>query len=107
MGVSAELLRAWERRYRLLTPSRTAGGLRLYGERDERRVMRMREHLAAGVSAAEAARLTLSELRDDDPFPPTPSPSAEPPGDALARALDQLDEPGAHAALDRLLSGFT
>ena len=41
VGVSAELLRAWERRYDLLTPMRTSGGLRLYGEKDERLVARM------------------------------------------------------------------
>ena len=35
VGVSTELLRAWERRYGLLSPTRTAGGFRLYG--DERR----------------------------------------------------------------------
>ena len=30
-GVSRELLRAWERRYGLLRPTRTEGGFRLYG----------------------------------------------------------------------------
>ena len=30
LGVSPELLRAWERRYELLSPARTEGGLRLY-----------------------------------------------------------------------------
>ena len=29
-GVSPELLRAWERRYGLLRPTRSGGGLRLY-----------------------------------------------------------------------------
>ena len=56
-GVSADLLRAWERRYALLTPVRTAGGYRLYSADDEARVRSMRAHLAQGLSAAEAARL--------------------------------------------------
>lgn len=114
MGVSAELLRAWERRYELLAPSRTAGGLRLYSENDERSVRRMLEHLAAGVSAAEAARLTRRELRNDAPpaAGTAPSPGGETAapasiGEPLRRALDELDEPAAHAALDQLLSGFT
>jgi DNA-binding transcriptional MerR regulator len=104
VGVSSELLRAWERRYGLLSPSRTQGGLRLYSEDDERRVVRMLEHLGAGVSAAEAARLTRREL---EAGPPSPV-DREPPeaGKDLARALDQLDETAANAALDRLLSGF-
>jgi DNA-binding transcriptional MerR regulator len=110
VGVSAELLRAWERRYGLLSPSRTEGGLRLYGEEDERRVLRMLEHLAAGVSAAEAARLTRRELESGPP-PLVDLERSEvgtpvPTGEHLVRALDQLDETAANAALDRLLSGF-
>jgi DNA-binding transcriptional MerR regulator len=110
VGVSSELLRAWERRYSLLSPSRTQGGLRLYSEDDERRVVRMLEHLAAGVSAAEAARLTRGELEDRAlslvDMNPGQALAAATAGEHLARALDQLDETAANAALDRLLSGF-
>ena len=56
-GVSTDLLRAWERRYGLLDPTRTAGGYRLYSAADEARVRAMQGHLAQGLSAAEAARL--------------------------------------------------
>jgi MerR family transcriptional regulator, light-induced transcriptional regulator len=109
VGVSSELLRAWERRYGLLSPSRTQGGLRLYSDEDERRVVRMLEHLAAGVSAAEAARLTRRELESGlapsvDLESEVTTPVAT--GEHLVRALDQLDETAANAALDRLLSGF-
>jgi MerR family transcriptional regulator, light-induced transcriptional regulator len=38
VGVSPELLRAWERRYGLLHPARSAGGLRLYSPADVERV---------------------------------------------------------------------
>jgi len=117
MGVSAERLRAWERRYDLLSPTRTTGGLRLYAEDDERRVGRMLEHLAAGVSAAEAARTTRRELQEDaraaiDVGPPSEdrAPTAASVGDLggqLRQALDRLDETSANAALDRLLSGFS
>src|SRR6478609_4713826 len=47
-GVSPELLRAWERRYGLLRPTRTAGGLRLYSLDDLERVRLMQQHLAGG-----------------------------------------------------------
>src|SRR4029453_3461985 len=60
-GVSAELLRAWERRYGLLRPTRTEGGFRLYSPADERRGSLMRSHVQREMSAAEAARLTLAE----------------------------------------------
>ena len=62
-GVATDLLRAWERRYGLLAPTRTESGYRLYSTADVRRVGRMRELLATGVSAAEAAREALSEPR--------------------------------------------
>src|SRR5215208_6197721 len=62
-GVSPELLRAWEQRYGLLRPLRSEGGFRLYSPEDEQRVAVMRSHLDRGLSAAEAARLTLDEER--------------------------------------------
>ena len=42
-GVSPELLRAWERRYGLLRPERSDGGLRLYASADVERVKTMEE----------------------------------------------------------------
>src|SRR3954471_1432181 len=56
-GVSTHVLRAWERRYGLLRPTRSSGGLRLYSADDLERVRLMREHLGQGVAAAEAAAL--------------------------------------------------
>ena len=102
-GVSADLLRAWERRYALLEPSRTAGGYRLYSADDEARVRSMQAHLAQGLSAAEAARLA----RD--------APAAAPPQNggpadlagALWSALDGFDDAGAQAAFDRLVATFS
>ena len=54
-GVSPELLRAWERRYGLLDPTRSKGGLRLYSADDLERVQTMRRYLDGGMAAAEAA----------------------------------------------------
>jgi MerR family transcriptional regulator, light-induced transcriptional regulator len=104
-GVSPELLRAWEQRYGLLRPTRSDGGFRLYSPQDEHRVASMRSHLERGLSAAEAARITLDEES-------TPAPAAELPvlalgASALRAALDRLDESAAHAAIDGLLSSFS
>lgn len=111
VGVTPEVLRAWERRYGLLSPTRTAGGFRLYGEDDERRIRRMLEHLEQGVSAAEAARLAgavpparpdAAAGTDDGKGPPTAATLAE----QLRHALDGFDDVGAHAVLDRLLGAY-
>jgi MerR family transcriptional regulator, light-induced transcriptional regulator len=102
-GVSPELLRAWEQRYGLLRPTRSDGGFRLYTTADERRIAVMRSHLERGLSAAEAARLTLEEERGDGGR----APALERTAAELRGALDALDEGAAQAALDRLLSGFS
>jgi DNA-binding transcriptional MerR regulator len=106
-GVSPELLRAWEQRYGLLQPTRTAGGFRLYSTADEARVQRMQSLVSGGLAAAQAARLVL---RGGEPEPRTDSGSAAPLEEAagdLTAALDGLDEQAANTALDRLFSAYT
>ena len=104
-GVSPELLRAWERRYGLLRPVRSAGGLRLYTPADVERVRVMRRHLADGVAAGEAAALALRAGVGDEAPPMALRPGAV--RDDLADALDRYDEPRAQAILDRLLAVAT
>ena len=100
VGVSPELLRAWETRYDLVRPERTSGGLRLYTEEDERRVRGMKDRLAAGLPAAEAAR--LAKLDEGTPGPIDLSALEQ----EVERAFDTLDEQAAQAALDRLFGAF-
>jgi MerR family transcriptional regulator, light-induced transcriptional regulator len=100
-GVSVELLRAWERRYGLLKPARSPGGLRLYSRQDLERVRVMREHLAAGLAAAEAAALASQPGLEGEPNEPMLRADAL--RESLADALDRFDEPRAQAILDRLL----
>jgi len=69
-GVSEDVIRSWERRYGLLTPQRTTGGFRLYEEADVARIHAMKELLASGVSAGEAARYVLETTRTDAPSTP-------------------------------------
>jgi MerR family transcriptional regulator, light-induced transcriptional regulator len=101
LGVSPDSLRAWERRYQLLQPVRTSGGFRLYSRADELRVRAMRDHLAQGLSAAEAARAALAA----DTPPPAPGAA----GVAqlrreLLEALTGFDAIRAHALIDRLVA---
>lgn len=100
VGVTPELLRAWESRYGVVQPERTAGGLRLYSEEDEQRVRRMQARIAGGLSPAEAARLSTAE--------PSPAPTETAKAADLAAALQAsfhaLDETAAQAALDRLFA---
>src|SRR5689334_12023411 len=97
-GVSPELLRAWERRYGLLCPERSSGGLRLYREADLARVQRMRRHLAAGLAAAEAAALAAGEE------PPSSVLSAAAVRSALREAVASFDEHRVQTVLDEVLA---
>jgi DNA-binding transcriptional MerR regulator len=56
-GVPEPTLRAWERRYHVPAPDRTASGYRLYSAQDVELVREMRRLCGEGVAAAEAARL--------------------------------------------------
>ncbi len=100
-GISAEVLRSWERRYGLLEPERTAGGFRLYTEDDVRRVLRVKALIAGGASASQAAHQVLADARDEtgtgsaSGIPPTSECRA-----ALAAAFRSLSSSSIEAAVD-------
>jgi DNA-binding transcriptional MerR regulator len=109
VGVSPDVLRAWERRYGVLRPQRSRSGQRLYTAADESRVRQMLEHMGRGYSAAVAARLAAAET----PAPAATAPAAIPAtGDLTAlaaelrTALHGLDEARAEAVVDRLLAAY-
>jgi DNA-binding transcriptional MerR regulator len=59
-GVAVTTLRAWEARYGLLTPQRTDGGHRLYGEEDVDRVLAVLRLTAQGWAVSAAARAVMT-----------------------------------------------
>ncbi len=106
-GVSPELLRAWERRYGLLDPIRSPGGLRLYSLADLERVRVMQQHLADGLAAAEAAAAAVQAPGESTKAAGTARESPVAAVDQLAAALEEFDEPRAQAIFDRLLAEVT
>lgn len=79
-GVSVALLRAWERRYGVVSPRRTPSGYRLYDDAAVERLQAMRRLVDAGWSASTAA----DAVRSGEPLPaaarggPLPSTGATP-----------------------------
>jgi len=61
-GLSADVLRAWERRYGAVHPQRSDGGQRLYSAQDVERLVLLQRATAAGNSIGEIARLERTEL---------------------------------------------
>jgi DNA-binding transcriptional MerR regulator len=63
-GVNAVTLRAWERRYGLIVPHRTAKGHRLYSDEHIQRVMNILTWLNRGVSVSQVKSLIDSRQPD-------------------------------------------
>lgn len=101
VGVSHDTLRAWERRYGLLQPERTAGGFRLYTPADELRISQMLELLKQGLAPAEAARQAVDAVGTAMPAPTVGDPIT-----ALRDALEGFDQATAHALLDYLFAQY-
>lgn len=78
-GLGVPLIRAWERRYGVISPTRTPGGYRLYDDDAIKTLLAMRGLLDRGWTASEAARaIGAGEVAVDDVAidpPPGPGPT--------------------------------
>ena len=61
-GLSPHVLRAWERRYGVVSPTRTEGGQRLYSDLDIERLVRLRRLTDRGHAIRRIASLPLAQL---------------------------------------------
>ena len=61
-GLSPYLIRAWERRYNVVTPHRTDTNRRLYSDEDIERLSLLHKATLDGESIGQIANLSLSEL---------------------------------------------
>ena len=68
-NIKADTLRAWERRYDLPKPARSAGGHRLYSERDLKIIRWLLQRQQEGMRISQAVRLWKSTISaGDDPL---------------------------------------
>ncbi len=113
-GLSVDVLRAWERRYGVLRPQRSAGGFRLYSSQDEDTVRTMLAQIDRGFPPAQAAKLALAQLT----LPVGHTVPAQPDGAGadgalmlgradLYAALTEFHGGRAHQLIDELFAGFT
>src|SRR6187200_2532509 len=61
-GLNADALRAWERRYGLPMPQRTAGGHRLYSQRDIETIKWLMKRQGEGLSISRAVDLWNEQI---------------------------------------------
>ncbi|MBK8638116.1 MAG: MerR family transcriptional regulator [Chromatiaceae bacterium] len=100
-GVPAVTLRAWERRHRLISPTRTDKGHRLYTEAEVERIRQVLALLDRGVAVGQAGLLLEPVTREDAVAAPTrvrlslaeaPPQDRSPAGDPWPRYLQAMLE---------------
>ncbi|MBN8610138.1 MAG: MerR family transcriptional regulator [Deltaproteobacteria bacterium] len=99
-GLTADVVRVWERRYGAITPARTEGNARRYSSHDIERLTRLRDAIAAGHSIGDIANLADARLTalaaSRDPITET-RPILAP----YLEAMSELDLPRGEALLAR------
>ena len=102
-GVSPDVIRAWERRYGLLTPQRSASNFRLYSTEDIARLRLMRLYTEQNMPRWRAAELVQRVATTAfDKNPGVPVSDAKHALSSLRAALERFDA----APADRLLHGL-
>ena len=112
-GLSVALLRAWERRYGIVAPQRTASGYRLYDDAAIERLRAMRHLVEDGWSPSSAAAWLRSADADAvrDLTGPLPAPGSAPtvaavdtPADRFVAAAATLDAEAVETVLDDIFA---
>jgi methylmalonyl-CoA mutase cobalamin-binding domain/chain len=106
-GLSADVLRAWEKRYGILTPARSSGGRRLYSDDDIDYLRLLRRATGAGRNVGQLVELSRDALQavvQEDDAAAAAVPGESPAPAAVDAVVDQAMQ--AVAALDaRRLEG--
>ncbi|HEX9164270.1 MAG TPA: MerR family transcriptional regulator [Gemmatimonadales bacterium] len=111
-GLSADVLRAWERRYGVVAPDRSEGGQRLYSDDDVERLTLLRRATTAGRNISQISALPLPELEalvaedetlraSQEETPEGRRHAAHPFTDAAGRAVERFDVADLEAQLRR------
>lgn len=117
-GLTPDLLRAWERRYHVVRPRRSAGGQRLYSDDDIVRLGQLHRAVLAGRTIGQVARLdreALARLVEADSSGSTPAtdvPDEDTTALDLAReaclsAIALIDAPALERALRQAAHRFS
>jgi MerR family transcriptional regulator, light-induced transcriptional regulator len=104
-GVNAVTIRAWERRYNLISPQRTPKGHRLYTHQDVERIRQIVELLKQGISVGH-----VKPLLDHSPGDGSTAPARDNGDiwkhyqDRMLQAIEKFDEPALDSSYNDALS---
>jgi MerR family transcriptional regulator, light-induced transcriptional regulator len=110
-GLPAATLRAWERRYRALAPSRTESGYRLYSDSDVATLHWLKARIGEGLSISQALTLLNRSHMSVEPLPAVDRQAGSPHGmigdrDALLSALLGFDENHANHVIEEAFAVY-
>ena len=113
-GLTAHVIRVWERRYNAVSPDRTDTNRRRYSEAEIERLTFLRAATQAGHNIGSIAKLPIEKLRElaAEVSPvPTPTTKRSGPGatqsiDASISAIEQLNSTELEETLGRAAVGF-
>jgi len=93
-GLSADVIRAWERRYGVVAPARGPRGARLYSTEDVDQLRLLRRAVSTGRAIGDIARLSRRALEDLIGAPEVAAPrtqGAAPGNETLSQAITALE----------------
>jgi MerR family transcriptional regulator, light-induced transcriptional regulator len=107
-GLSVPVLRAWERRYGIVSPARTASGYRLYDDAAIARVRAMRRLVETGMAPSTAAAAIKAGRSAAPESVPDPTGSdviaLSPLADRFVAAAEVMDESEVEDVLDAIFA---
>ncbi len=110
-GLSTALIRAWEARYRLVEPERTAAGYRLYSDDDVAVLLGAQRLIKQGMAPMQIAKLSREQIASGQRLqlvqPESPSQQTQESLDPQVKQSTKIQQPLSFAErIDRLLVAF-
>ncbi len=100
-GIKAHTIRIWEKRYNIISPSRTATNIRFYSDNDLKKIINVAIVNNSGVKISHIARYSSSELNHMVDQQSNKAIEVAP-TDQLLVAMVDLDEPAFERVLNKL-----
>jgi len=104
-GLNTHVIRAWERRYGLVTPVRGANRYRLYNDEDVRLFRYLKSKVDAGMSIGVMAEIGREKLLEQAQLEFVAAPVEPPPSERLISELTQVLQENDRAGFERKLNG--
>ena len=104
-GLSTHLIRAWERRYGLVTPVRGANRYRLYNDEDVQLFRYLKSKIDQGLSIGELAEIGREQLIDEAKRDSMVMAFESPPSEGLVWDLSQAIQKNDRSEFERKLNG--